>query len=64
MASKFNKEHQLKNGIADPIQYVSANMKICVFLNDTDLSEILKLISELEENFARHVGLITFPIEC
>ena len=48
MASKFNKEHQLKNGIADPIQYVSANMKNCVVLKDTDLAEILKLISELE----------------
>ena len=48
MASKFDKEHKSKCGIKDPIEYVSANVNNCVYLNDTDLAEIIKLISNLE----------------
>ena len=47
MASKFDNDHKKKNGIPDPIEYVSANVKHCAYLHDTDLSEIIKIISNL-----------------
>ena len=48
MASKFDREHRSKLGIMDPIEYVSTNVKNCVYLSNTDLAEIIKLISNLE----------------